>query len=363
MTGPGGSVRPPASQGDDMRALTYHGPEDIRVDSVPDPVLPDERGAVVEIRAAGICGSDLHIYEGHGFVPETGYTVGHEAVGIVREVGSAVRRFAVGDEVLVSASVGCGHCRPCGRGEVFLCEHPEEAGVYGIGFALGGCQAEAVAVPAADTNLAPLAGLSDDAALVLTDNAPTGWYGARLGRIEPGDVVAIVGLGPVGMMALAAAQIMGASTVLAVDLVPERRAAAAARGAVAVEGDPVEEVARLTGRRMADVVVEAVGADATVALAMRLAGRCGRVSVVGVSQARAFPFDLTIAQLKCLEFTIGLCSVQRELPHLVALTHAGRLRPESVVTHHLSLDDGPDAYALFHDRRDGVGKVVLDISP
>jgi threonine dehydrogenase-like Zn-dependent dehydrogenase len=219
-----------------------------------------------------------------------------------------------------------------------------------------------VAVPAADANLAALGGLSDEAALVLTDNAPTGWYGARLGRIEPGDTVAVVGLGPVGLMAVAGAQIMGAARVLAVDLVPGRRAAAAACGAIPIEGEPVAEVARLTDQRMADVVIEAVGADATIALAMKLAGRCGRVSVVGVSQARAFPFDMTIAQLKCLEFTIGLCSVQHELPHLLALTAAGRLQPESVVTHHLPLDAGPEAYALFHERRDGVGKVVLQVS-
>ena len=345
-----------------MKALTYHGPQDVRYESVPDPTLPSERGAVVRVRSAGICGSDLHIYGGHGFGGGTGYSIGHEAVGDVVEVGSAVTRFAPGDRVLVPASVGCGRCAPCGRGVVFLCENFGEAGVYGVGHALGGCQAEAIAVPAADMNLVAIPeGMSDDAALVLTDNAPTGWYGARLGRIAHGDTVAVVGLGPVGLMAAASALIMGASRVLAVDLVESRRALAATLGAVPVEGDPRSEVLALTGGRGADVVIEAVGGDATIGLATDLAGRCGRVSVVGVSQSPTYSFNMLMAQLKCLEFTIGLCSVQAELPALIPLTTSGRLDPGAIVTHRFPLEAGPDAYALFAARTDGVAKVVLDL--
>ena len=347
-----------------MRALVYRGPHDVRCESVPDPVLSDERGAVVQVSSAGICGSDLHSYGGHGFVPGEGYTVGHEAVGTVVEVGSAVSRFSVGDRVLVTASVGCGRCSPCLRGNVLRCANPAEIGVYGVGMALGGCQAELVAVPAADVNLAAIPDvLGDDAALVLTDNAPTGWYGARLGRIAPGDRVAVVGLGPVGLMALAGAQVMGASQVFAVDLVPERRRQAVAMGAVAVGDDPVAAGRAAPGGRGVDVVVEAVGADATVALALRLAGPQGRVSIVGVSQNRAFPVDLQLAQVKCLEMAIGLCSVQHELPVLLELSTSGRLDPGALVTHRFSLEDGADAYALFAARADGVSKVALDVAP
>ena len=153
---------------------------------------------------------------------------------------------------------------------------------------------------------------------------------------------------------------MGASDVFAVDLVAERRARAAEAGAIPIEGDALEEIRRRTRGEGVDVAVEAVGADETIALALRLARRTGRVSVVGVSHAREFPFDLTVAQLKALEFTIGLCSVQRELEALLPLTRSGRLRPESVVTHHFTLSEGADAYALFASRADGVGKVVLD---
>ena len=345
-----------------MRALTYHGPFDVRVTDVDDPRPFDRASALVAVRACGICGSDLHIYEGHGFSADLGFCVGHEAVGEVVEVGSEVSRFRVGDTVLVPASTGCGSCGPCRAGYVLGCEH-HRSGCYGLGSMLPGSQAEAVAVPAADGNLVRIPdGVSDDAALVLTDNAPTAWYGARRARIQPGDVVAVIGLGPVGIMSVLSAQIMGASRVLAVDLVAERRAAAAALGAEPVEGDPKVVVRDLTRGRGADVVLEAVGADATIDLAIKIAARGGRISVVGVSQSPAFPMHLQLAQFNELELALGLCSVQRELPALLALTEAGRLHPEVVITDHTPLSDGAEAYARFHARTGGIGKVVLDPS-
>src|SRR4051812_5661861 len=345
-----------------MRALTYQGPFDVRVVDVPDPVPFDAEAAVVRVRACGICGSDLHIYEGHGFSPDLGFCVGHEAVGEVVAVGDAVTRFRVGDSVLVPGSVGCATCGPCRAGYVLGCER-NRAGCYGLSAMLPGSQAEAVAVPCADGNLVAIPeGISDDAALVLTDNAPTAWYGARRARICPGDVVAVVGLGPVGIMSVLAAQIMGAGRVLAIDLVESRRDAAAALGAEPIAGDPRVTVRELTNGRGADVVLEAVGADATIDLSTKIAARGARVSVVGVNQNAAFPMHLALAQFNELEFSIGLCSVQRELPTLLALTRSGRLRPEVVVTHHVPLSAGDDAYRLFHSRADGVGKVALDPS-
>jgi alcohol dehydrogenase len=346
-----------------MRALTYQGPFDVRVVDVPDPVPFDDQAAVVAVRACGICGSDLHIYEGHGFSPDLGFCVGHEAVGEVVAVGKAVTRFRVGDSVLVPGSVGCATCGPCRAGYVLGCER-NRAGCYGLSATLPGSQAEAVAVPCADGNLVAIPdGVSDDAALVLTDNAPTAWYGARRARISPGDVVAVVGLGPVGIMSVLAAQIMGASRVLAIDLVPERRAAATALGAEPVEhGDPKVAVREMTGGRGAGVVLEAVGTDVTIDLAMKIAARGARVSVVGVNQSASFAMHMALAQFNELEFAIGLCSVQRELPALLALTQSGRLRPEVVVTHHLPLSDGATGYELFHSRTGAVGKVVLDPS-
>lgn len=344
-----------------MRALTYEGPEHIEVSNVPDPVPHDRDGAVVRIVAAGICGSDLHIYEGHGFSKDLGFCVGHEAVGEVVEVGSGVRRFAVGDRVLVPASAGCSTCEACRSGWVVGCT-TQGAACYGLGHSLEGSQAEAVAVPAADLNLSLVPdGVGDDAALTLTDNLPTAWFGARRGRIQPGDTVAVIGLGPVGLLSVMSAQLMGASRVLAIDLVADRRRQARALGAEPVEGDnPRTAVMEVTKGLGADVVLEAVGADATIQLALDIAARGGRVSVVGVNQNMAFPMRMVLAQLKSLEFAIGLCSVQQELPALLKLVESGRLHPEVVVTHHLPLSKGPEAYRLFATRAEGVGKVSLD---
>lgn len=343
-----------------MKALTYEGPQQVALSDVPDAALPDDEGAVVRVTASGICGSDLHIYDGHGFSPDTGYSLGHEAVGIVEEVGSAVHGVSVGDRVLVTASVACGRCTPCAQGHITLCE-TGRSGCWGLGHAYAGTQAEALAVPAADRNLVHLPeALSDAAGIVLTDNLPTAWYGARRGRVGPGDTVAVVGLGPVGLLSVLSAQVMGAARVLAIDLVPERRAAAAALGAEPVEGADVRAaVAELTGGRGVDVALEAVGADATITLALDLAGREGRVSIVGVNQNMDFRMRMVLAQLKCLEIHIGLCSVQHELPTLLRLASSGRIDPAVVVTHTMALADGPDAYALFASRADGVGKVVL----
>src|SRR3954465_8543126 len=343
-----------------MRALTYQGPFDVRVVDVPDAVPFDSEAAVVSVRACGICGSALPRCEGPGFSPDLGVCGGHEAVGEVVAGGDAVTRFRVGDSVLVPGSVGCATCGPCRAGYVLGCER-NRSGCYGLSALLPGSQAEAVAVPCADGNLVAIPdGVSDDAALVLTDNAPTAWYGARRARIEPGDVVAVIGLGPVGIMSVLSARGMGAAGGPAIAPVPERRAAAAALGAEPVEGDPKVAVREMTAGRGAGVVLEAVGADATIDLAMKIAARGARVSVVGVNQSANFAMHMALAQFNELEFAIGLCSVQRELPALLALTRSGRLRPGVVAPPPLPLSDGAEAYELFHSRAGGVGKVVLD---
>ncbi|GAA5049302.1 zinc-binding dehydrogenase [Nocardia callitridis] len=346
-----------------MRALTYDGPKRIGYSEVPDPVLTGPEGAIVRVTATGICGSDLHIYGGHGFSERLGYSVGHEAVGEIVELGSAVEDFTVGQRVLVPASVGCGHCTPCGTGLVAACVRapkPIDA-CYGLGGSLPGAQAQLLAVTNVAGNLIPLPdSVSDEAAVILTDNAPTAWYGARRARIAPGETVAVIGLGPVGLMAVQAAFLMGAARVFAVDLVPERRAIATALGAEAIDSDDPKSVLRELPGGGADVAIEAVGADATVKLAISAVGHRGRVTVVGVNQNRAYPFPMPVAQVKELEFHIGLCSIQYELPALLALTAAGRLRPEVIVSHRLPMSEGARAYQLFAERGDGVSKIVLD---
>ncbi|MGF0177140.1 alcohol dehydrogenase catalytic domain-containing protein [Streptomyces sp. Marseille-Q5077] len=347
-----------------MKALTYHGRHDIRYTDVPDPAVTSPTHAVVQVTTAGICGSDLHIYQGTPFSSELGYTPGHECVGVVVDIGDQVTRFKPGDRVLVPASAGCTRCKTCAAGFTARCEYAKSSTelCYGVSPQLPGSQAEALAVPHADINLVHLPeGISDEAAVVLTDNAPTAWYGCRRARIQPGETVLVIGLGPVGLMAAQSAFAMGAARVLGADLVAERRAFAASLGVEPVEGEDTKAAVReMTGGRGPDAVVEAVGSDATIELALKAVRQAGRVSVVGVSHSKAFPFHMGLAQIKELEFAIGLCSIHYELPTLIALAQARRIKPEVVVSHRFPLSQGPAAYELFADRSDGVRKILLD---
>jgi threonine dehydrogenase-like Zn-dependent dehydrogenase len=347
-----------------VKALTFHGRHDIRYGDVPDPALTSPTDAVVQITTAGICGSDLHIYGGNPFSPELGYTPGHECVGVVVDTGNQVTRFKPGDRVLVPASAGCTLCRACATGLTARCERARSSTdlCYGVSPQLQGSQAQALAVPHAEVNLVHLPeGISDEAAVVLTDNAPTAWYGCRRARIQPGETVLVIGLGPVGLMAAQSAFAMGAARVLGADLVAERRAFAATLGVEPVEGEDARTAVReMTAGRGPDAVIEAVGSDATIQLALKAVRQAGRVSVIGVSQNKAFPIHMGLAQVKELEFAIGLCSVHYELPALIALAQAGRITPEVVVSHRFGLSEGPAAYELFDSRADGVRKVLLD---
>lgn len=344
-----------------MKALCYQGPRDIRHVSMPDPVLVDPGDALVRMTACSICGSDLHIYHGHGFSEDIGFCVGHEAVGEVVEVGRAVRRLKPGDRVMMPAAVGCGACAPCLRGHVYACENGGAA-CYGLSARLQGVQAEAFRVPAADMNAVPIPdGISPDQALMMTDALATAWFGARQADIRPGASVAVIGLGPIGLLAVDAAWIMGAHAVYAIDPVAERRAIAAATGAVTLHPDnALEHVREATRGRKLDCVVEAVGAEASVDLALRLATRRGTVSVIGVQQARRYAFPLERAFAAGLTFRIGTCSVPEEWPALIPLVQSGRLRPERLITHRMALSAGADAYARFDAREAGTLKMVLE---
>jgi threonine dehydrogenase-like Zn-dependent dehydrogenase len=217
-------------------------------------------------------------------------------------------------------------------------------------------------VPDADRNVFTIPDeISDEAAVVLTDAASTAWYGTRRARITPGDTVAIIGLGPIGQMAAQQAFLLGASEVFGIDLVPDRRQMAARQGVRVVETeDPVAQVREWTDGLGAHIAVEAVGADATIEMAQRIVRRRGRVSVVGVNQNKAYSFHMERAQVKELEFAIGLCSVQYELPTLIELTRNGRLDPAAVITHKFSLSEGARAYELMDSRAEGVNKILLD---
>jgi 2-desacetyl-2-hydroxyethyl bacteriochlorophyllide A dehydrogenase len=342
-----------------MKALVFHGPGDVRCDAVAEPVIQAPDGALLRVTAASICGSDLHLF--HGRLPVApGLIIGHEFVGIVEAVGSAVRTVRPGDRVIAPGVIGCGTCAPCRTGRVTACT-TYEMKVYGITPALQGGQAELVEVPHADFNLVPIpTGLDDEDVLFLTDILPTGHQGAERGGVMPGDVVAILGAGPIGLTSLMSSQLMGAAQVIVVDPDPSRRAAATRFGATAVTPeDALERVLDSTNGRGADVSIEAVGRQETLEAAVHLVRVGGRVSVVGVFVEPAMPFPIGPAFMKDVTLRIGLADVPRHLPPLLTLVRSGRLEPRELITHRMALTDGADAYRLFDARRDGCLKVVL----
>lgn len=346
-----------------MKALCYHGERDIRCDTVADAAPMGKSGAVVRMRACGICGSDLHIYHGHGFSDDRGFCVGHEAVGEVVEVGSAVRRLKVGDRVMISAAVNlgsCGACPACFAGMAAKCPK-RQIGCYGLAHALPGCQSEAIAVPNADANALPIPdAITDDQALMLTDNLPTAWMGCVNADIGPGKSVAIVGLGPIGLLAVECAFALGAARVFAIDLNPVRREFARSLGAIPLAPETaVEAVREATGGAMVESSVEAVGSDRTISLAINLAGAGASISVFGVNQNQAFAYPLWTAFNRNLTFRVAGCFVQTMWPALIPLVAGGRLKPERVITHRMALADGAEAYRIFDAKTDGCLKMVL----
>ena len=343
-----------------MKALRYHGARDVRYEAMDDPVPLSDRDAIVQVSACSICGSDLHIYHGHGFSEDLGFCVGHEAVGEVVEVGRGVNRLKVGDKVMLPAAVGCGACRSCLAGNVANCQFNAGA-CYGLSASLQGSQAEAVRVPAADMNAVPVPdGVSMEQALMMTDALATAWFGARNADIRPGSSVAVIGLGPIGLMAVDSAFVMGAHVVYAIDPIPERRAMAEASGAIALHPDEaLERIKADTHGAKLDCVVEVVGSDATVDFALRLVRRRGTVSVIGVQQSRRFAFPLERAFAAGLTFRVGTCSVPEELPALFPLVQSGRLKPERYISHRMPLSQGAEAYRLFEAREAGALKMVL----
>jgi threonine dehydrogenase-like Zn-dependent dehydrogenase len=344
-----------------MRATVLEGPRDIRVEDVPDPVLPGPEGVIVTVDRTAICGSDLHLF--HDAPTGSGIRLGHEVIGTVAECGPHVRSLTPGDRVLVSGVIGCGICRPCLAGEPNVCLAGQSA-AFGTIPDLPGGQAEAMAVPFADVFAMPIPeGVADDEAVLLTDILPTGYLGARRAAIRPGSTVVVVGLGPVGIMALQCAGLFGPARILAVDMVPERLARAEALGAEPIDARDAPgpaQVLEATGGRGADSVIEAVGADATVLDALSCAATGGTVSVVGVNLTMDLPFPMGLVFLKSLTVRAVFAPVPGTWPALVPLLQSGRLDVAGTFTHRMGLSQVGQAYELFDSRADGVLKILLD---
>jgi threonine dehydrogenase-like Zn-dependent dehydrogenase len=343
-----------------MRATVLHGPREVSLETVPDPVLPGPEGIIVTVERTAICGSDLHLF--HDAPTGLGIRLGHEAIGTVAEVGPHVRSVARGDRVLVSGVIGCGVCGPCLAGQPNVCL-ADKAAAFGTTPDLPGGQAEAMAVPFADVFALRIPeGVADEEAVLLTDILPTGYVGALRAAIQPGATVAVIGLGPVGIMALQCAALFGPARILAVDQVPERLARAERLGAEPIDARSASGAAQVmeaTGGRGADSVIEAVGADATVLDAVSCARSGGTVSIVGVNLSMALPFPMGLVFLKSLTVRAVFAPIPGTWPSLVPLVQSGRLQLTDTFTHHMELSQVAEAYELFDSRLDGVLKVLL----
>jgi glutathione-independent formaldehyde dehydrogenase len=375
-----------------MKAVVFHGPRNLAVEEVPDPRIEEPLDAIIRITTANICGSDLHPYEGRADMDD-GMVLGHENMGIVEAVGSAVGRIKVGDRVSVPFNLACGTCRNCNNGWTSACLRANPSGNPGAGYGypkMGpyrGGQAELLRVPWADFNLLELPpGDANEADFtMLSDIFPTGYHGTELAGVGPGSTVAIFGAGPVGLMAAHSAFLRGASQVFVVDKEPDRLGLAGKIGATAVnlaDADPVDVILDGTDGFGVDCGVECVGYQAhdqhgeehpelvldNLVAAVRATGRIGVVGVYvpedpGAATEEAkegrVAFNYGAAFEKGIAIGAGQCPVKRYNRELRDLIIHGLARPSFIVSHDLDLDDAVEAYANFDERRDGWTKVLL----
>lgn len=343
-----------------MKALTYRAQGEVRMDDVPKPSIKGSRDVLLRVTLGAVCGSDLHILHGHTPMNE-GAVLGHEFVGVVEDVGAEVRRFKPGDRAVSSFFTSCGHCALCRKGWFNQCV---EKGTFGHGEyfgGLGGGQAEYVVVPNADTTMEPIPeAMMDEQAIFVGDILSTGFFGAERAEIKPGDVVAVVGAGPVGLLATMSAQLFGPARTFVIDMVDSRLEVAQELGGMPINAKavhPVEAIEHETGGVGADSSIECVGLLTAVDTAIQSVRGGGTVSMVGVPSAMLGDFPYMRMWLKSLTFRAGWCNVQAYMRPLLDLIAAGRLHPEKIISHRMKLDQAEEAYRMF-DAREAT-KIVL----
>ncbi len=346
-----------------MRAITFQEPRRVRVEDVPDPRIEAPTDAVVRVRLSAVCGSDLHVYHGRETGLDAGCVLGHEFLGEVVETGRDVR-LARGAVVVSPFTTSCGACFYCREGLTARCEQGALFGWVQDGHGLAGAQAEYVRVPLADSTLVAVPeGAREDEALLAGDVLATGFFCAENGGAAPGRVVAVIGCGPVGLMAIVGALELGAEVIYAFDPVAERLRLAERFGAVPIDtsnGSPLEAIREATAGRGADAVLEAVGAPSATRLAIDLVRPGGVVSIVGVHTSEHFAFSPVEAYDKNLTIRIGRCPARRYVERLLDLVARRRYDLASILSHRLPLARGVEAYELFDRKLDGCTKVLLE---
>lgn len=345
-----------------MKAVVLQEGNKFGLEEVPEPALKKNDDVMVQVTAAAICGSDVHAK--HGLIPgiPIGTIMGHEFVGKIVEVGSDVTRFNVGDRVAVPPGCFCGICEACRRGEIQYCTN---GGVWGGGEMFGpdlqGAQTSYVRVPFADRCLTPIPdSVTDEQAVFVGDVFSTGYYAALEGHIQTGDTVVIFGCGPIGLGALISAWQFGPRQVFAVDLLDNRLDLAKHYGATVIDirqGDAVEQLKEMTGGRLADVAIEAIGNPVTFGQSLKSVRRGGKVSVIGL-----FPFqvELPIHELSfySIKISMGLADVSH-VSELMGLIESGRVDLRPLATHEFPLEQAMDAYELFENHKDQCLKVLI----
>jgi threonine dehydrogenase-like Zn-dependent dehydrogenase len=343
-----------------LKALTFQGEGEVKIREVPKPSVAASNEALIRVTLGSVCGSDLHILHGHTPM-NLGAVLGHEFVGVVEEVGGEVKRFKPGDRVVSSFFTSCGRCALCRKGWFNQCV---DKGTFGHGEyfgGLGGGQAEYVVVPNADHTMEGIPeGMRDEQAIFVGDILATGFFGAERAEIKPGDVVAIVGAGPVGLMATMCAQLFGPSRTFVIDMVDSRLEIAQELGGIPInakEVHPVGAIETATGGIGADSSIECVGLLSAIDTAIHCVRGGGTISVVGVPSAVQGDFPYLRMWLKSLTFRAGWCNVQAYMRPLLDLIAAGRLQPEKIISHRMKLEQAEEAYRMF-DAREAT-KIVL----
>ncbi len=390
-----------------MKALCWQGKHSVSVKNVKEPRILNPKDAIIKVTTAAICGSDLHLYDGYIPTMEKGDILGHETMGEVMEVGPAVRKIKVGDKIVIPFDIGCGSCQHCKAEEYSACDNSNPnavmadklygysgSGLFGYSHLYGGYaggQAEFIRVPFVDTNsLVIPPGIPDEKVLFLSDIFPTGYMAAENCNIKRGDTVAIWGAGPVGQMAIRSAFLLGAERVIAIDHYPSRLEMAARGGAETInfedEDSLLEELKFRTGGRGPDSCIDAVGmeahgstfsarmdrAKAAVGLAtdrpdalrqaMQACKKCGTVSVPGVYGGLLDNLPFGAAFGKGLTFKMGQTHTQKYMQPLLQKIMDGKIDPAFVITHRIRIDEGPEAYKTFKDKKDECIKVIINMN-
>lgn len=404
-----------------MKAVVFRGIGDIRVEDVPEPKLQHPTDAIVRLTTSAICGTDLHMVRGTMTEMVPGTILGHEGVGIVEEIGRDVRNLKIGDRVVIPSTIACGYCSYCRAGYYSQCDNANPNGPHaGTAFFGGpkmtgpfnGLQAERARIPFANVGLVKLPHeVTDDQAILISDIFPTGYFGADIAEIGPGDTVAVFGCGPVGQFAITSAKLMGAGRILAIDHIPSRLEMAREQGAEIInfdQEDPIEIIRNLTGGIGVDRAIDAVGIDAepphagpaakkagakkdqfqkemeqvapethpqgatwqpggapsqALTWAVEALAKAGSLSIIGVYTQPMQFFPIGAAMNKNLTINMGNCNHRKYIPMLIDYVESGAVDPGKILTNIESLTSAVDAYKAFDERQPGWIKVELELEP